>query len=119
MAQFSVRYQRKLDCHVYQRSCDVGLGLPFNLASYGLLTHLLAHVTGYDVGTLHMSFGDTHVYENHVEGLHRMLDSTPGPWTPRLYFRCLPKEDPGDYAYEDLHLEEYQPCASIPLPMNP
>lgn len=119
MAQFSVRYQRKLDCHVYQRSCDVGLGLPFNLASYGLLTHLLAHITGYDVGTLHMSFGDTHVYDNHEEPLRSLLDVSPSPCTPRLSFACAPKTDPAEYAYEDLRLDEYQPCSSVYLPMNP
>lgn len=67
----------ELSCQMYQRSVDVGLGLPFNIASYALLTHMVAHVTGLRVGRLIMCLGDTHIYLNHREAIHEQLEREP------------------------------------------
>jgi thymidylate synthase len=73
---FPLNQKPRLSCKMYMRSCDVGLGLPFNIASYGLLTHLIAQVVGYDVGELIISFGDVHVYLNHIDALKEQLKRT-------------------------------------------
>merc|ERR1711939_1296994 len=70
----------ELSCQMYQRSCDMGLGVPFNIASYGLLTCLLAHVTGLKRGDFVHNMGNTHVYKNHIEPLKTQLERTPRPF---------------------------------------
>lgn len=82
--------KRRLSCHVYQRSCDVGLGLPFNVASYALLTHIIAASTDCIPGELVMSLGDVHVYRNHVDAMRDILTRTPhAPPTVRLTDRVI------------------------------
>lgn len=76
-AQFYVSNDGHLSCQLYQRSCDMGLGVPFNIASYALLTHLIAHCTGLKVGDFVHVMGDTHVYQNHVEALKTQIERTP------------------------------------------
>jgi thymidylate synthase len=75
--QFNVRNGTYLDCKMYQRSVDVALGYPFNIASYGLLVHILCHVTGYQPGKLTMTLGDTHLYEQHLEKIKNQLNRVP------------------------------------------
>jgi thymidylate synthase len=80
LAQFHVRDDgddRTLSCHVYQRSCDVFLGLPFNLAGYALLTHILANALGYEVGDLIWSGGDVHLYTHHFDQAETLLERNP------------------------------------------
>jgi thymidylate synthase len=76
MAQFYIR-NNTLSCQMYQRSCDAFLGLPFNIASYALLTHLVAKTIGADVGELIVTLGDVHIYNNHVDAVTTQLSRTP------------------------------------------
>jgi len=75
-----------LSCILYQRSCDVGLGVPFNIASYSLLTCLIAHVIGIKPGTFIHDMGDTHIYNNHVDALQEQIKRNPRPF-PKLIIK--------------------------------
>ena len=90
---------RELSCHMYMRSADIFLGVPFNVASYALLTHLIAKVCGLDVGDLVISFGDVHLYENHVEQARTQLARAPYE-PPRLMLAG------GDWKLADLCSED-------------
>jgi thymidylate synthase len=105
MSQFYVNKNRELSCHMYQRSVDVFLGLPFNIASYALLTHLIAHHCGYRVGELIISTGDTHIYTNHVEQVKEQLSRDPLP-LPTLMLP-VEKKDIFTMTMADIHLEGY------------
>jgi thymidylate synthase len=96
---------RRLDCQLYQRSADMALGVPFNIASYALLTHMIANECGLEAGWFIHTFGDAHVYENHVEGLRRQLERTPLP-LPRLVLPAGKKTL--EIGFEDVQLEGYQ-----------
>mmetsp|Transcript_47973 Transcript_47973/g.124571 ORF Transcript_47973/g.124571 Transcript_47973/m.124571 type:complete len:470 (-) Transcript_47973:2073-3482(-) len=114
LAQFYVADGR-LSCSMYQRSCDVGLGVPFNIASYSLLTYMLAHVCGLEPGVFVHNMGDTHVYSNHVEALQEQLKREPSPF-PRLRF-TRKVESIDDFKMEDFELADYHPQATIKMKM--
>jgi thymidylate synthase len=104
MFQFYVA-GRRLDCQLYQRSADMALGVPFNVASYALLIHMIANECGLEAGFFVHTLGDAHVYNNHVEGLRVQLERAPLP-LPRL--RLPPGKRVLELTFEDVVLEGYQ-----------
>jgi thymidylate synthase len=105
----------KLSCQLYQRSADLFLGVPFNIASYALLNMMVAHVCGLQVGDFVHTFGDCHLYMNHLEQADEQLSRTP---------RTLPKmklntkiRNIFDFSYEDFELESYDPHPLIKAPV--
>lgn len=105
----------RLSCQLYQRSADVFLGAPFNIASYALLTSMIAHVSGLLPGDFVHTFGDAHLYLNHLEQADLQLGRTPLP-PPRLHLN--PEvESLFDFQYEDITLCDYQCHPSIPAPI--
>ena len=105
----------ELSCQMYQRSADMGLGVPFNIASYALLTVLLARVTNLKPGEFVHSIGDAHVYLDHVEPLKEQLRRTPRAF-PTLTVRATDSID--DFVYDDFQLDDYTPHKSIKMNMS-
>ncbi|XP_069777822.1 thymidylate synthase [Narcine bancroftii] len=106
----------ELSCQLYQRSGDMGLGVPFNIASYALLTYMIAHITGLKPGDFIHTLGDAHVYKNHIEALKIQLLREPRPF-PKL--KILHKvENIDDFCAEDFKLEDYNPHAAIKMEMS-
>jgi thymidylate synthase len=115
MSQFYVNKNKELSCHMYQRSVDVFLGLPFNIASYALLTHLLAHHCNLKVGELVISTGDTHIYKDHIEQVKEQLTRETYP-LPTLMLNAS-KTNIFEMTMEDIHLENYQSHGPIKATM--
>jgi len=114
MFQFYVA-NNKLSCQLYQRSADIFLGVPFNIASYALLTMMVAQTTGFEVGDFVHTFGDAHLYSNHIEQTNEQLSRD---------IRALPtlKLNPNitsvfDFTYEDIELVGYEPHPHIKAPV--
>lgn len=114
MFQFYVADGR-LSCQLYQRSADLFLGVPFNIASYALLTQMVAQVCGLRVGEFIHTLGDVHIYSNHIDQVNEQLERTP---------RALPKMKMNtnvhsifDFRYEDFLLEDYDPYPTIKAPI--
>lgn len=108
--QFYVR-DGKLSCQLYQRSADVFLGVPFNIACYSLLTHMIAQVCDLQVGEFIHTFGDVHLYTNHIEQAKLQMSRKPGP-LPRIELeRSIKNID--DFEYEDIQLMDYHPAPGI------
>ncbi len=103
----------RLDCQLYQRSADLALGVPFNIASYALLLMMVAHETGLIPGIFIHTFGDLHIYSNHVEGLKEQLKRTPKS-LPQV---TIAKKPFFDVRFEDISLLNYQHDAFIKFPI--
>ena len=114
-AQFYVSADNRLSCQMYQRSCDMFLGVPFNIASYSLLTHMVAQVCGLGVGEFVHVLGDAHIYLNHVDQVKEQLAREPLP-APTLWIN--PEvTDILKFTMEDFRLDGYNSYASIKAPM--
>jgi len=118
--QFKVENERTLHCQLYQRSADAFLGVPFNISSYALLTHLVAHVCGLEVGDFIHTFGDLHIYQNHLEQVNELLSREPMA-LPELELvdaeglRGL--EGLLNFKFENLKLQNYQSWGKIAAPV--
>lgn len=113
-SQFYVR-NGKLSCQMYQRSADWFLGVPFNIASYALLTHMLAQVCDLQVGDFVHTFGDAHIYLNHIDAVKEQLQREPYP-LPTLKMNTSVKDIDG-FKMEDFELVNYKHHAAIKAPM--
>jgi thymidylate synthase len=105
----------RLDCQMYQRSADLFLGVPFNIASYALLTLMVAQVTGHQPGEFVLTLGDAHLYLNHVAQAREQLARDPRPF-PRLRLNAAVR-DLFEFRYEDFTLEDYDPHPAIKAPI--
>jgi len=105
----------KLSCQLYQRSADIFLGVPFNIASYSLLAMMIAQVLGYEPGEFVHTFGDVHLYNNHFDQARLQLTRTPGK-LPRMKINPDIK-NLFDFSYEDFELVDYNPQPHIPAPV--
>ena len=119
--QFKIAEQRVLHCQLYQRSADAFLGVPFNISSYALLTHLIAHVCGLEVGEFIYTLGDYHIYQNHLDQVRELLSREPLP-LPRFEIRDEENRLRGlegllAMRYEHLNLIGYQSHAKIAAPV--
>ena len=116
MCQFYVNNEQELSCQMYQRSGDMGLGVPFNIASYSLLTIMIAHVCGLKCGEFNLVLGDAHIYKNHVIPLQTQLERTPKSF-PRLYIKNK-KNCIDDFVFEDFKIDGYNPDKKIEMDMS-
>ncbi|KAI0726246.1 thymidylate synthase [Fomitopsis betulina] len=107
---------KRLSCLLYQRSADLGLGIPFNIASYALLTHLVAHLTQTEPHELIIQLGDAHVYRDHVDALEEQLKRSPRVF-PKLRF-AREVRDVDDFRAEDVIVEGYEPHPPIAMKMS-
>ena len=105
----------ELSCQMYQRSADMGLGVPFNIASYALLTHMVAKVCGLKPGDFVHTIGDAHVYSNHVEALQEQVKRTPGMF-PKLKINTDNMDIDG-FNFEDFEVVGYKPQKTIKMQM--
>lgn len=105
----------ELSCQLYQRSADMGLGVPFNIASYALLTYMIAHITGLKPGDFVHTLGDAHVYINHIEPLKEQLQREIRPFPKLKIHRKVENID--DFRAEDFEIYDYNPHPSIKMQM--
>jgi dihydrofolate reductase/thymidylate synthase len=115
LCQFYVDTENRLSCQMYQRSCDIGLGVPFNIASYSLLTCMIAQICGLKRGEFIHTMGDAHVYKNHIEPLKQQIKRYPLPF-PQLEINP-DVADITDFTFEDFKLVEYKHLKKIKMPL--
>ena len=115
MSQFYVNKKKELSCHMYQRSVDVFLGLPFNIASYALLTHLIAQVCDLKIGELVISTGDTHIYTNHIEQVNEQLSRESYPNSTLSLNKEI--KDIDKFTMSDIVLNDYKSHGTIKAEM--
>jgi len=115
LAQFYVSSNNELSCHMYQRSADMFLGVPFNIASYALLTHMLAKVTDLNVGKLIISFGDVHIYNNHIDQVQEQLTRTPLALPTLILNESI--DDITRFRMNDINLVDYSSYDAIKAEM--
>ena len=113
--QFHVA-QGKLNCQLYQRSADVFLGVPFNIASYALLTHMMAQVCGLEAGTFVHTLGDAHLYNNHLEQSALQITREPMPLPQLKLNETITSID--DFTYEDIEIVDYHHHPHIKAPIS-
>ncbi len=113
--QFHVSVDGRLSLHLYQRSADAFLGVPFDIAGYALLTHMVAHETGHRPGDLVISYGDLHIYKNHLEQVGTQLTRTPTR-LPRLTLNQANRQVL-TLGWEDLLLTDYEHQGALPAPI--
>ena len=116
LSQFHVVGKNKLVCSMYQRSADIGLGLPFNIASYAFLTHILAHHCGLKASELIHFIGNAHIYEDHVNALEEQLNNEPELY-PLLKIKEK-KEKIDEYEMEDFEVIDYKYSKKINMKMR-
>ena len=116
LMQFHVTDGTRLSCSLYQRSGDVGLGVPFNIASYSMLTHLLAHHCDLDAHEFVYHLGNAHIYDDQVEALKEQCRREPHEF-PRIAIRAL-HDDINDYQVGDFEVQGYQCHAAVPMTMR-
>lgn len=105
----------KLSCHLYQRSADLFLGVPFNIASYSLLTHMIAHICNLEVGDFVHTIGDAHIYHNHFKQVEEMLSRNPLPLHKLIIKRKV--DSIYDFKYEDFEICGYESHLTIKAPV--
>lgn len=105
-----------LSCLMYQRSADLGLGIPFNIASYALLTHMIALVTDTEPRELIIQLGDAHVYRDHVDALGIQVEREPRPFPKLRWAREV--KDIDDFKYDDFVVEGYSPHGKLDMKMS-
>ena len=109
--QFYVR-DNKLSCQLYQRSADAFLGVPFNIASYALLTMMVAQICGLEPGDFVHTIGDAHIYSNHIEQVNKQLSRVPRS-LPKMIIHNKEAKNIVDFKFEDFELVDYNPYKGI------
>ena len=116
LCQFNVTNNNELSCSLYQRSGDVGLGVPFNIASYAFLTHLIAHQTGLQAKEFVYYLGNAHIYDDHIDGLNEQRIREPKFFPTLNINNCY--ENIEDYKIEDFIINNYEYYENIKLLMR-
>jgi thymidylate synthase len=114
LVQFYVQ-DNELSCQLYQRSGDVGLGIPFNIASYSILTHMIAHICKLKTGDFIHTLGDAHIYINHLEQLKIQITRKPRPFPTIKFLRDIDKIE--DFKFEDIEIINYNPHPKLKMEM--
>lgn len=117
LSQFHVSCGNKLSCSLYQRSGDVGLGVPFNIASYSFLTHLIAHHCGLEAHEFVYHLGNAHIYDDHLEPLREQMDKKPFDF-PTLTIKDNSQKSISDYKVDDFVVSEYKSHEPIKMVMR-